>query len=206
MEAGDEDEQRKQAAKAAGLAKKAQALQRQAAARAEATARKQQAKRAEQEARAAQMQLKLRQEAEASTNGLHVQWDVQLHTNPDGTAVCADVWRSSDAADGALPCVLWLHGGGWKHGTHHTMPSFLRHLTAAGYAIVSVGYRKSTEAKFPACVHDCKLAVRYIRANSVALGTDGNRLGVVGNSAGAHLAALLGTTTGLTELEGSELG
>ena len=70
-----------------------------------------------------------------------------------------------------------------------------------------VDYRKSGEATFPACIHDCKAAVRWVRAEGGAkYGLSPARLGAVGSSAGGHLASLLGTSAGVAALEGAGLG
>jgi acetyl esterase/lipase len=53
--------------------------------------------------------------------------------------------------------IVWLHGGGWKVGSHHNLPPFIRKLVLRGYTVASVGYTKSTQAKFPVCLHDCKV-------------------------------------------------
>jgi len=202
MDAGSEAEQKKQEAKAAGLLKKEQAMER----RRQEAARKQEAKAAEQACRAAEAAQRLREEAAKTTAGLAVQWDVEFARAPDQTGICMDIWSLAAGAATRRPVVIWLHGGGWKAGTHHTMPAFLRRLAESGYVIASVGYRKTGVAPFPACLQDCKAAVRWLRANGGAFGLDASRVGVVGNSAGAHLATLLGLTSGLAELEGSELG
>jgi len=103
-----------------------------------------------------------------------------------------------------LPIVIWLHGGGWMFGSHKSCP--LATLATHGYAVASVGYRLgdlSERTAFPAQLHDCKASVRWLRKNAWRFGCDGDRIGVWGLSAGAHLAALLGTTMGNPSLEGS---
>jgi acetyl esterase/lipase len=75
-------------------------------------------------------------------------------------------------------------------------------LAGAGYGVLRVNYRLSDAARFPAQLHDVKAAVRWVRANADELGVDPDRIGVWGHSAGAHLAALVGTTGDLPELEG----
>ncbi len=102
-----------------------------------------------------------------------------------------------------LPIVVWLHGGGWMFGSRGGCP--LADLAQRGYAVASVSYRLSNIAspvEFPAQLHDCKAAVRWLRHNAWRFGCDGERIGVLGVSAGAHLAALLGTTADDPELEG----
>jgi acetyl esterase/lipase len=77
-------------------------------------------------------------------------------------------------------------------------------MSAAGgnYAAVSVGYRMSTEAKWPAQIYDCKAAIRWIRGHAKEYNLDADHIGVWGASAGGHLVTLLGTSGGVKELEG----
>jgi acetyl esterase/lipase len=79
-------------------------------------------------------------------------------------------------------------------------------LLEAGYAVASINYRLSGEAIYPAQIQDAKAAVRYLRANAEQYNLDPDNFGAWGASAGGNLAALLGTTCGVTELEGAELG
>lgn len=102
-----------------------------------------------------------------------------------------------------LPIIIWLHGGGWMFGSHGGCP--LATLAQRGYAVASVSYRLSSIAspvEFPAQLHDCKAAVRWLRHSAWRFGCDGERIGVLGVSSGAHLAALLGTTADDQDLEG----
>ncbi|MFE2310966.1 alpha/beta hydrolase fold domain-containing protein, partial [Streptomyces sp. NPDC059411] len=109
--------------------------------------------------------------------------------------------------------VVWIHGGGWLDGDRRypppTVPVELLHgtVTAAGLALVSVDYRHSLEAPFPAQLHDVKAAIRYVRHFASVLGVDGDRIGVWGESAGGHLAALAGLvgphSTDAAALEGA---
>ncbi|MFJ8160313.1 alpha/beta hydrolase fold domain-containing protein [Streptomyces sp. NPDC096136] len=102
------------------------------------------------------------------------------------------------AADGPVPAVVWIHGGGWIEGDRRypppTVPAELLHGTVlgAGLALVGIDYRHSLEAPFPAQLHDVKAAVRYVRRHAAELGIDPDRIGVMGESAGGHLAALAG--------------
>jgi acetyl esterase/lipase len=99
------------------------------------------------------------------------------------------------------PLVVWIHGGAWRSGSRKDMP--LGPLVEGGYAVASVDYRLSPEARFPAQVHDIKAAIRFLRANANQYGYDASRIAVAGNSAGGHLAALVGVTNGHSELEGT---
>jgi len=99
-----------------------------------------------------------------------------------------------------VPVILWIHGGAWRSGNKKLMPEPF--LTNHGYAIVSINYRFTKEAIFPAQIEDVKAAVRWIRAHAEEYSFDPQRIGVAGASAGGHLAALLGTTADIEEFEG----
>jgi arylsulfatase A len=75
-------------------------------------------------------------------------------------------------------------------------------LAAKGYVTVTISYRLSGEAKFPAAIQDCKAAVRFLRTNAAKYSIQSDAIGVTGLSAGGHLAALLATSGGVKELEG----
>jgi len=98
------------------------------------------------------------------------------------------------------PLVVWIHGGGWRGGSKDRCP--VTWLTDHGYAVASIAYRLTDKATFPAQIHDCKGAVRWLRAHADEYGYSVERVAVAGSSAGGHLAALLGTSGGVPELEG----
>lgn len=99
-----------------------------------------------------------------------------------------------------VPVLVYIHGGGWQSGSYDDCrwTEFVKN----GYASASIQYRFSQEAIFPAQIHDCKAAIRFLKANAKAYGLDASRVGVWGGSAGGHLAALLGTSADIPELEG----
>jgi len=99
------------------------------------------------------------------------------------------------------PLVIWIHGGGWKSGSRKQCG--IRWMTDHGFAIASISYRLTDKAIFPAQIHDCKAAVRWLRANSKTYGYSAEKLAVAGSSAGGMLAALLGTSGGVSSLEGT---
>jgi acetyl esterase/lipase len=105
-----------------------------------------------------------------------------------------------EKADGPLPVVVWVHGGSWRRGSKARCPALF--LCEKGFAVASINYRLSQHAAFPAQLHDCKAAVRWLRANAKKYNLDSERIGVWGASAGGHLVALLGTTGNMKELEG----
>jgi acetyl esterase/lipase len=104
-------------------------------------------------------------------------------------------------ADAALPVIVWIHGGAWMGGSKDGGGPALP-FVGKGYAVASINYRLSGHAVFPAQIEDCKAAIRWLRANAKTYKLDPERIGVWGASAGGHLAALLGTTGGVKELEG----
>jgi acetyl esterase/lipase len=110
--------------------------------------------------------------------------------------------RSADAS--ALPLVVFIHGGGWRNGDKSSGWTRLRELVESGnYAAASIGYRLSGEAQWPAQIHDCKAAIRWLRANASEYGFDPEKIAVWGTSAGGHLVAMLGVSGDVGELEGS---
>ncbi|MEO7060985.1 MAG: alpha/beta hydrolase [Lapillicoccus sp.] len=96
-------------------------------------------------------------------------------------------------AVGPVPVVVWIHGGAWLFGSRlHgavTAPA-CQALLDRGLAVALVEYRFSGEAHFPACLHDIKAAIRWLRHLGASVGVGGEAIGVWGESAGGHLAAL----------------
>ena len=97
--------------------------------------------------------------------------------------------------------LVYVHGGAWRAGSKDNVP--VMDLVARGYALVSVDYRLSGEARFPANVHDIKAAIRFLRANHGDFGIQADKIVILGSSAGGHLAALVGVTNDHEELEGN---
>ena len=106
------------------------------------------------------------------------------------------------AGDGPFPAVVFLHGEGWRAGNRQQMNHFIEGMAGLGYVAITVEYRLVPAARFPAQVEDCKAAVRWLRANARKYRVDPDRIGVVGFSAGGHLAAMLGVTGKEDGLEG----
>jgi acetyl esterase/lipase len=111
-----------------------------------------------------------------------------------------DVYWHPESSE-PMPLVVWIHGGAWRKGNKET-PRALP-ILEKGYALASIQYRLTTEAIFPAQIHDCKAAIRWLRKNASRYNIDPNRIGVWGPSAGGHLVALLGTSGDVPELEGA---
>lgn len=107
-------------------------------------------------------------------------------------------------SDKPLPVIVFIHGGGWKAGDKSSgLGSIARFVQSGDYAGISVGYRLTDEAQWPAQIHDCKAALRWIKANAKVHGLDASKIGVWGTSAGGHLASFLGTSGDVKELEGT---
>ena len=113
-----------------------------------------------------------------------------------------DIYRPNDAW-GKLPAVVCIHGGGWAKGSRESHGAMAQALASRGYVAATISYRLSGEAKFPAQIHDCKAAVRFLRSHADEYGIDADHIGAIGLSAGGHLTALLATSGGVADLEGN---
>jgi len=123
--------------------------------------------------------------------------DIQ-YAEVDGHRLLLDLYLPTDVE--RPPVVLWVHGGAWRRGSKTNMP--LDDLIKHGFAVASVDYRLSPVARFPAQIHDCKAAIRYLRGTAKKHAINADRIGVAGSSAGGHLAALIGVSNHLQALEG----
>ncbi|MEM7455677.1 MAG: alpha/beta hydrolase fold domain-containing protein, partial [Planctomycetota bacterium] len=112
----------------------------------------------------------------------------------------SDENESDSASREPRPLVVWVHGGGWRNGDKRGTPATT--LLEHGYVVASINYRLSGHAIFPAQVHDCKAAIRWLRANAETYNIDPQRIGVWGSSAGGHLVAMLGTSGDDDTMEG----
>jgi acetyl esterase/lipase len=116
----------------------------------------------------------------------------------DGKDLKLDLYLPSGVV--APPLFVWVHGGAWRSGTKAQVPAG---FVDAGIATASLDFRQSTEARFPAQVHDIKAAIRFLRARASSFGYRADRIAIGGSSSGGHLAALVGVTNGDPELEGT---
>jgi acetyl esterase/lipase len=107
--------------------------------------------------------------------------------------------KSADRA----PAILCIHGGGFRAGKREAWDARCLKMAERGYVAATVTYRLAPDHPFPAAIHDVKAAVRWLRANADRYHIDPNRIGVVGDSAGGHLAQFLGVTGGRPEFEGA---
>jgi acetyl esterase/lipase len=146
--------------------------------------------------------VKLNSEYSDRTGNSEVFWDVPYASVSSSQVM--DIYIPE--GDGPFPVVVLIHGGAFKMGDKRMETRNAEVLVANGYAAVSINYRLSSEAKFPAQVHDCKVAVRFLRANASKYKLNPEKVGSWGASAGGYLSAFLGTTSGIEEFEGSDLG
>jgi acetyl esterase/lipase len=102
------------------------------------------------------------------------------------------------SVEGPLPVIAYIHGGGWSVGSKVLGRTRLVNLVNGGrFAAVSIGYRLSWQATWPAQMDDTEAAIRWIRAHAGEYGFDPNRICVLGVSSGAHMAAKLGLSNGV---------
>ena len=116
--------------------------------------------------------------------------DDQVYSRAGGVDRLADVYLPE--GEGPFPAVLFLHGGGWRFGDRRLAPDLARFFARRGYVAVSIDYRLSDEAVFPAGVSDVVTAIRWMKAHASDYRIDPARIGLLGSSAGAHLAMLAG--------------
>jgi len=102
------------------------------------------------------------------------------------------------------PAIVIVHGGGWRSGTKqdYVYRSMLVTYALKGYVTISVEYRMTQEAPFPACIEDVKCAVRWLRAHAKEYKVDPDHIGAFGHSAGAHLVLMLAMCPKSAGLEG----
>jgi acetyl esterase/lipase len=121
------------------------------------------------------------------------------------TQLRLDFWHATSGADRA-PLAIWIHGGAWLGGSYNSAPPGLAAFLNAGFAVASIQYRFSTQAIFPAQIHDVKGAVRFFRAHADEYDLDPSRFAAWGSSAGGHLVALVATSGDVAALEGTTGG
>src|ERR1043165_3185606 len=108
------------------------------------------------------------------------------------------------AKKGKYPALVMIHGGAWRSGTKEMEHPMGEYAATHGYVAVPVDYRMSLEAKYPNAVYDIKAAIRWIKANAEKYSVDTSHIAIEGESAGGHLAALVGMTNNVALFEGTE--
>jgi len=135
--------------------------------------------------------------------GVVVQRDIKYVSFQD-RHLLLDVYRPDNSGEEKLPTILVIRGGGWASGDKEGFGPVAAALALRGFASVCIEYRASDEAIFPAAVLDTKSAVKWIKMNADKYNFDSSNIGVIGGSAGAHLAALLATSSSISFLNPSE--
>jgi acetyl esterase/lipase len=102
-----------------------------------------------------------------------------------------------------LPLVVWIHGGAWRSGGKEYARQLCEIVATGDFVGASINYRLSSEAVWPEQLHDCKAAIRWLKAHATEYGYDPLRIAVMGSSAGGHLAAMIGVTCNDAALEGT---
>jgi len=101
------------------------------------------------------------------------------------------------------PCIVCVHGGGWRSGQRQDFTPIIKLLAEKGFVAATVSYRLTPKHQFPAQIEDCKAAVRWLRANADKYQIQKDRFGALGASAGGHLVCLMGTADAAAKLEGN---
>jgi acetyl esterase/lipase len=112
-----------------------------------------------------------------------------VYAEHDGTKLVGDLYLPKGLAK--APALVAIHGGGWQVGSRAFYKYWGPFLARNGYAVFSIEYRLGKSGVYPAAVYDAKAAIQFVRAKAVAFGIDPDRIGLIGDSAGGHLAALV---------------
>lgn len=124
-----------------------------------------------------------------------------VYAKVDGKDLKLDIYVPK--TDTPPPLLIWIHGGGWKMGSKANInPAFFQ-LVKHGFAVASIDYNLLGLPGLLKIVHECKGAVRFLRANAGKYGFNATKIGVGGSSAGGHLVLMLGTSGGNSKLEGN---
>jgi len=123
-----------------------------------------------------------------SEHSVTIAKDIAYATH-DGVALLGDLYRPKD--EKPAPALVAVHGGGWVAGVRGALQYWGPYLAAHGIAVFAISYRLAAKEKtYPQAVHDVRAGVQFVRGKASAFGIDPDRIGLLGASAGAHLAAL----------------
>lgn len=132
--------------------------------------------------------------------GIVWQPDIE-YSNPNDEHLQLNLARPK-SGDGPFPAVLCIHGGGFRAGAREGYDGLCIKLAQRGFVAATITYRLAPKYKFPAAIHDTKAAVRWLRANAATYKINPEKIGVMGGSAGGHLAQFLGVTGHVPRFEG----
>ncbi len=127
-----------------------------------------------------------------------------IYNKAEGGDLALDLYKpsSTDSSSKLRPVVLVIHGGGWQKGDSSEFAALNRFLAGRGYVVAAMNYRLAPKYKFPAAFEDVKHAIAYLKTHAASLGIDGDRLVLLGRSAGAQLAMLGGYAAGSSAVRG----
>ena len=125
------------------------------------------------------------------------------YTTYGGYSQKLDLFLPKTSSFRPVPCIIFIHGGGWAVHKRASFEAHARYMASKGYATANIDYRMLDAVTPLQCVYDAKAAVRWVKANGYRFNIDTSKIGVCGASAGAHLAAVLATTGRDTSLEGN---
>jgi triacylglycerol lipase len=129
----------------------------------------------------------------AAANAAEPAYDVvrgKTYVDRDTGALAADLYVPKGA--GPYPGMLVVHGGAWRLGARGQLAPIAAALAEKGYTAMAISYRLAPASQFPAQLHDCQAAVRWLREHAEEYKIDSKRIGGFGYSAGGQLVALLG--------------
>ncbi len=120
---------------------------------------------------------------------LVTEWDIPFQEKP--TKLTLDVHYLKNP-EGKRPALVIIHGGAWRSLDKEYLTWLAKDAARRGYVVFNINYRLAQEAKYPAAVEDCQAAIRWVRAHARLYHVDPSRVGVFGESAGGHLASMMG--------------
>ena len=142
----------------------------------------------------------------AAAGGFRTERGVE-YARPDGKPLQMTLYLPEDVgtdASGRHAGMVIVHGGGWRFGPRYQQAWYCRQFAKSGYVVMTIDYRMMPRYPFPHCVHDCKAAVRWLRAHADEWQVDADRIAAFGASAGGHLVAFLAATRPEHGFEGCE--
>lgn len=132
-------------------------------------------------------------------------WDIKLESGVTFSQSAGENLKLNLATpdgNGPFPAVVCIHGGGFSGGRREDYDELCHKLAQRGFLAITIDYRLSPKHKWPAHIHDCKAAIRWLRANAAKYHVDTQRIGAMGSSAGGHLAQFLAVTNDVREFDG----
>jgi acetyl esterase/lipase len=127
-----------------------------------------------------------------------------VYRNMGGKIIlCYDIFSPAGKSPEKRPAIVIIHGGGWRSGNRTQHYPLAQHLASRGYVCITPSYLLSTEAQYPAAIHDLKQVLRQVVYHANQYNIDTNKIAVLGFSAGGELAAFLATTIGDPKFEGN---